>query len=251
LLGTSSIVITTTSPYYTPPFNFENLEDEWFNIRDKHRGPNFEFMSYANLVQAKMDPLALLDPEVLLKHTQRTFQTFFQHYASQAKWTDGSMMAYERISEDEAEKVEVVVTERIETLSMVPLATWLYFCIIFILVLILITILITLKLEYPANILEHDVDCLADVIALIEGSPELSGYTERWGIDELKRSGLKTRLGWFRYRGGVVRLGIEIEDAEGIEWVERPEGLVVSELAKKVIRVLDQDINEETVSANA
>jgi hypothetical protein len=60
------------------------LEDQWFNIRDIRQGLNLDFMSYANLVQANMDPLALLDPETLLKHTQRTFETFLQHYASQS-----------------------------------------------------------------------------------------------------------------------------------------------------------------------
>jgi hypothetical protein len=44
---------------------------------------------------------------------------------------------------------------------------------------ILIIVIIALKLKYPAKIMEHDVEWLADVLALIEGIPELLRYTER------------------------------------------------------------------------
>jgi hypothetical protein len=110
LLGTPSIP-AAYSIYYRSPFDFKDLKDKWFNIRDKHKGLNLDFISYANLVQTNMDPLALLDSETLLNHTQRTFETFFQHYASQTNWTDGTIMAYERVGDEFAEKVQVVVTE--------------------------------------------------------------------------------------------------------------------------------------------
>ncbi|KAF1946595.1 hypothetical protein EJ02DRAFT_215291 [Clathrospora elynae] len=221
-------------------------------MRDKSRGLNMDFMSYSNLFLANMDPLALLDPNTLLNYTQRTFQTFFQHYASQTNWTDGSMMAYEKVSVAGAEQIEVVMTERIETLSMVPSATWLSLAIIFILVLILVVLIATLKIVYPRTIMERNIECLADVLALIEGSQELLSYSEQYSIEELKRSGLKTKMGWFRDRNGIVRWGIEVvdadADADAVEWVGKPEGIVIGEVAKSVVRSLGRGATAEATS---
>ncbi|CAO2656417.1 Nn.00g052200.m01.CDS01 [Neocucurbitaria sp. VM-36] len=236
MLVASSIAPFVTYIGYYPPFDFENLDDERFNIRDKSRGLNMDLMSYSNLFQAGMDPLALLDPEKLLDYSQNTFQTFFQHYASQTKWTDGKMMAYEEISDGPDTKVEVVVTERIETLTMVPSATWLSLAIIFILLLILVTLIASLKVVYPRTIMQRNVESLADVLALIEGSHELLGYAKTYDIKELERSGLKTKLGWFRDGTGIVRWGIEVVDAERVEWVGKPEMMATRELAKSVVR---------------
>jgi hypothetical protein len=36
-------------------------------------------------------------------------------------------------------------------------------------------------------------------------------------------------LGWFRDRRGIVRWGIEIVDAEGVEWTDGPEESVEDE----------------------
>ena len=91
-----------------------------------------------------MDPNVLLDTDVLLNYTQRTFQTFFQHFASQTKWLDGQMMAYESTTADESKQIEVTLTQRIETLNMVPSATWLSLAIIFILIIILAILIVAL-----------------------------------------------------------------------------------------------------------
>jgi hypothetical protein len=249
LLGASSFSPFAYRDYESrSPFEFENLQDERFNIRDNNKGLNMDLMSYSNLFQANMDPIALLDPETLLNYTQHTFQTFFQHYASRTKWTDGTMMAWEKV---QGQQVEVITSERIEHLAMTPSATWLSLVIIFILMLILAILTATLKIVYPRTVLKHKIECLADTLVLIGGSQGLLDYAERYDIDEFRRSGLKTRLGWFRDENGITRWGIEVVDAAGVEWVEKPKGMVMGELAKSVVRSLGERSGTETGSVRS
>jgi hypothetical protein len=222
LLGASSIAPLEVSTGFYPPFEFENLDDDRFNIRDANKGYNMDFMSYANLFQANMDPNVLLDTDVLLNYTQRTFQTFFQHFASQTKWLDGQMMTYESTSGDDSKQIEVTLTQRIETLNMVPSATWLSLAIILILIIILAILIVALKVVYPHDTLRNNIACLADMLALIQGSDGLLWFAERHDIKTLRESGMSTRLGWFKDRNGTVRWGIELVDAPGIEWIEEP-----------------------------
>jgi hypothetical protein len=182
-----------------------------------------DFMSYANLFQANMDPLVLLDPATLEKYSQRTFQTFFQHFASKTKWIDGQSMVYKNAPDDRAGKFEVATTQRIETLNMVASATWLSLAIIFILVVILSICIVTLKIVYPDNIMRNNIECIADVLVLIEGSEALLQCAERHDTNMLTDNGLRTRLGWFKDREGVVRYGVE--NAPGVEWIEKPDGI--------------------------
>jgi hypothetical protein len=184
-----------------------------------------DFMSYANLFQANMDPLALLDPATLEKYSQRTFQTFFQHFASKTKWIDGQSMVYKDAPDDRAGEFEVTTTQRIETLTMVASATWLSLAIIFILVIILSICIVTLKIVYPHSIMRNNIECIADVLVLIEGSEALLQCAERHDANMLTDNGLRTRLGWFKDREGVVRYGVEIVDAPGVEWIEKPGGI--------------------------
>lgn len=232
LLGASSITPPIISSGWYAPFDFENLDDDRFNIRDKEKGYNMDFMSYANLHQAKMDPMVLLDTDVLLNHSQRTFQTFFQHFASQTKWLDGQMMAYESTAADSTKQIEVVISQRIETLNMVPSATWLSLTIISILVVILGILIVSLKIIYPHDTLRNDIACLADMLALIEGSEGLLWFAERHDIKTLRDSGLHTRLGWFRDRSGTVRWGIELVDAPGVEWIEQSDAFEMNRVVK-------------------
>lgn len=223
LLGASSIAPLRVSPGFYAPFNYENLDDDRFNIRDKEKGYNMDFMSYANLYQANMDSMSLLDPDVLLNYSQRTFQTFFQHFASQTKWFDGQLMAYERTTGDGNKQVEVTITQRVETLKMIPSATWLSVAIIASLVVILTILIVSLRIIYPHDVLQNNIACLADMFALIEGSEGLLWFAERHDIETLRESGLHTRLGWFKDRMGTVRWGVELVDAPGVEWIEQPE----------------------------
>jgi hypothetical protein len=172
-----------------------------------------------------MDPLALLDPATLEKYSQRTFQTFFQHFASKTKWIDGQSMVYKDAPDDRAGEFEVTTTQRIETLTMVASATWLSLAIIFILVIILSICIVTLKIVYPHSIMRNNIECIADVLVLIEGSEALLQCAERHDANMLTDNGLRTRLGWFKDREGVVRYGVEIVDAPGVEWIEKPGGI--------------------------
>ena len=189
-----------------------------------------DFMSYANLHQANMDPNVLLDPDVLMNYTQHTFQIFFQHFVSQTKWLNGEMMAYESVSGDDSKQVEVTLTQRIETLEMVPSATWLSIVIIFILVIILGVLIITLKAIYPHDTLRNNIASLADMLALIEGSEGLLWFAERHDIETIRESGMSTRLGWYKDRSGTTRWGIELVDAPGIEWIEKPSAFEMDRL---------------------
>jgi hypothetical protein len=202
------------------PLGFENLLDERFNIRDTSLGLNMDFPSYSNYFLANKDSKALLDEATLLNHSQKTFQTFFQHFASNTKWTDGEPIVYKRAAKDSKESVQVTTTDRIEVLAMVDSATWLCLAIIFVLMIILITLTISLRIVYPPTIMSQKVETLADMLNLISGSDELLARVEGISGYDLNRSSMRTRLGWFKDQSGDVRWGIEVEDA--VDWVERP-----------------------------
>ena len=207
---------------YPEPVQFENLDDQRFNIRDPTRGLNVDFMSYSNYILANQDALALLDANTLLNHSQFTFQTFFQHFASQTKWTNGQFMALQQMEKDKAQKIQTTVSERIEVLKMISSATWITVVILVLLMVVLGTLMVSLKVFYPPTKLHSNVECLADAMAMVAGSDELLDRVQRYELRELKRSELETRLAWFRDRRGHVRWGVEFTDAPGIEWLEKP-----------------------------
>ncbi|KAH3984651.1 hypothetical protein HBH98_160680 [Parastagonospora nodorum] len=66
---------------YNPDVESDHLEDNIFNMRDNATGLNLDFMSYAAYQQVGSDPLALLDPERLLRTSQKVFSTFFKHFS--------------------------------------------------------------------------------------------------------------------------------------------------------------------------
>ena len=216
----------------------ENLDDELFNIRDTSLGLNMDFMSYATYIKANKSSATLLDADTLLEYSQQTFQTFFAHFAGTTRWLDGQKIVYEELTGEgeQRQKVYVTISEPIEVLAMTETATWLCLGILCVLMLILVVLVISLKIVYPRNVLQRKVECLADVIAMVEGSEDLLACTEQYDVQDLKKSAMETRLGWFRNkRTGVTRWGIEVDGADGVEWVETPEKLVARELAKSVV----------------
>jgi hypothetical protein len=60
--------------------NFDRINDKV--LQDSLTGTNANFMSYATYDQVRYDPAAILDPQILLKTSQRVFATFFQHFVS-------------------------------------------------------------------------------------------------------------------------------------------------------------------------
>ena len=71
--------------------------------------------------------------------------------------------------------------------------------------------------------MQHRVECLADALAMVAGSEGLIGLIEEQGVDGFAKSGRLTKLDWFRDARGDVRWGVELVDAEGVEWVDGPE----------------------------
>jgi len=66
---------------YNPDVGSDHLEDNIFNMRDNATGLNLDFMSYAAYQKVGSDPVALLDPETLLRTSQKVFSTFFKHFS--------------------------------------------------------------------------------------------------------------------------------------------------------------------------
>jgi hypothetical protein len=204
----------------------EDLSSERFSVRDSDRGLNMDFMSYSNFYLANKDPDALLDPDVLFRHSEKTFQTFFKHFVAKGAWPkgdgEGGMMAYEPFMLND-DQLNGTISERIELLAMNETATWLSLGILFFLIIILVVLIVSLQIVYPSTSMQRPVECLADVLSMVAGSDTLVRLAHERGEEGLEKSGVMTRLGWFRDRRGVVRWGIEVVDAEGIEWLDGPE----------------------------
>ena len=57
----------------------------------------------------------------------------------------------------------------------------------------------------------------ADLLVLVECSEGLLWFAERHDINELRKSGLSTRLVCFKDRAGTVSWGVELIDTPGVE----------------------------------
>jgi len=207
----------------------EETASERFNIRDRDRGLNVDFMSYANWHLANKDTESLLNATTLLRHSEKTLQTFFKHFVNTGtNHLSGTRMGsrdqkavYEEVLYPD--RVNGTFTKRVEVLAMNETATWLSLVILILLAVILIILIVSLQIVYPSSCMQHRVECLADVLAMVAGSEGLIGLIEEQGIEGFAKSGRLTKLGWFRDARGDVRWGVELVDAEGVEWVDGPE----------------------------
>jgi hypothetical protein len=183
-----------------------------------------DFMSYANLHKVNNDPNALLDTALLLDHSEKTFQTFFKHFAVSGNWLGSGSIPKSTVFQQKqglySSGINGTVTERIEILSMNETATWLSVAILVALTAILVVLIVFLQVVYPKNSMQHRVECLADVLAMIASSEELVNMAHEMDIEKMERSSVQTRLGWFRDKRGDVRWGVEIADGS-VEWVEK------------------------------
>jgi hypothetical protein len=183
--------------------SIENVASERYTIRDKDKGLNLDFMSYANFHLAQKDANALLDPETLLAYSEKTLQTFFKHFAATGEWTYANFRK-KAVYEDEGPPLEArfqgKITQRVEMLTLNETATWLSLAIILLLILILAVLIVALQIVYPISCMQHHVECLADVLVMVAGSDEFVEAVQdgRAGDGEMR-----TRLGWFRDRRGV------------------------------------------------
>jgi hypothetical protein len=103
-------------------------------------------------------------------------------------------------------------------------ATWLSLAVIFALIVILVVVIVALQTVHPSDSMQFHVECLADVLLMVAGSDEVVTMVHERGVEGMKKSGVVTRLGWFRDKTGVVRWGIEAVGGE-VEWVDGPEDL--------------------------
>jgi hypothetical protein len=222
----------TSSSWLVYNRSIEDLSSERFNIRDTDKGINMDFMSYANFHLANKDPTALLNSTALFEHSEKTFQTFFKHFAATGKWNYGGVpksTVYDDFSSGRTDKLNGTLTERMEILTLNETATWLSLTIIFLLIIILVVLIVALQIVYPSTLMQHHVECLADVLLMVAGSDQFVSFVHENGIAGVRDSSVKTRLGWFRDKRGVVRWGIELADGD-VDWVDGPEESVEEEV---------------------
>ncbi|CAN9249265.1 unnamed protein product [Alternaria alternata] len=211
--------------------SIEETERERFNIRDRDRGLNVDFMSYANWHLANKNSDALLNTTTLLRHSEKTLQTFFKHFAHSGSShlggsrpdDDSGRAVYDNAHGWRDGAINATFTERFEVLVMNEVATWISLTILILLIIILIVLIVSLQIVYPSSSLQHPIECLADVLTMVAGSDGLIGLIEEQGVEGFANSDKMTRLGWFKDRRGAVGWGVELVDAEGIEWVDGPE----------------------------
>lgn len=231
--------LSTSGSNHGPAIN-EDLGDGVFNIRDNVTGLTLDFMSYAAYVQAGQDSKALLDLDYMLASTQKIFTLFFQHYVSSTYSLQTGGWAYQPIGANQdglgapangtfpqfnpdgtrAKKVSelpaqntnrtatATMSTRVEVLHMNPKAVWL--CVALLIWLALTTIVVFALQKWFFGDLRRNVESIADVLVLVAGSERLLAAVETYGVKELLKSNVKTRLGWFRTDDGRMRWGIEI-----------------------------------------
>ncbi|KAF1965119.1 hypothetical protein BU23DRAFT_629080 [Bimuria novae-zelandiae CBS 107.79] len=219
---------------------YENLDDNVFNIRNNVTGLSLDFMSYAAYVQAGRNPEALLEEKTMLESTQKIFTKFFQHYVSSTVSLTTGGWVYQpigaslnelgavvngtfpqfnpdgtpakKVSELPAQNTQrtanATMSTRVEVLHMNPSAVW--FCVALLGWLAITTIIVTAMQRWYFGELRRNVESIADVLVLVAGSERLLAAVEKYGVEGLVNSDVKTRLGWFRTDDGRMRWGIEI-----------------------------------------
>ncbi|KAJ4333904.1 hypothetical protein N0V87_007274 [Didymella glomerata] len=217
------------------------LFDKIFNMRDNSTGLNVDFMSYAALAQVDHDPAALLDPETLIRETQKIFSMFFQHYVSGAVSLQKGGWVYQPIGSDlkltepipnealhqplsKFEDFPLRNTERMvtatlytqtEVLQMNVVAFWVS---VGIMIWLIVTILIfaAMQRRYLGG-MQRNIECVADVLVIVAGSERLLQVIQEKGVDKIVEDDvILTRLGWFRDPDGTMRWRIElVEEREG------------------------------------
>jgi hypothetical protein len=181
----------------------EDVSIERFSIRDRQLGINMDFMSRANFFQADDDPSALLNASTLIEYSQHTFQTFFKHFVASGS-LDGESAFWNKYVDG---RINGTVVQRMQVLKMNETATWLSLAIIFLLIAILAVVIVALHIVYPKTCMEYPVECLADTLMMVAGSDEFVDLVHEGSIE---KSGVRTRLGWFKDKRGEDRWGIEV-----------------------------------------
>lgn len=234
--------------YYKTVPRTDFLFDKVFNMRDNSTGLNVDFMSYAALAQVDHDPTAFLDPEVLIRETQKVFSIFFQHYVSGTISLKTGGWAYQPIGSNikltepipnealhqppsKFEDFPMRNTERTvtatlsihtEVLQMNAVAFWVSVGIMAWLI-TAIAVFAAMQRWYLGG-MQRNIECIMDSLVLVAGSEHLLQVIQEQGIDAIvKDNRILTRLGWFRDPDGTMRWRIDL--VEGQESQARPSSL--------------------------
>lgn len=225
---------------------YERLDDNTYNIRDRARGLNMDFMTYSMYMMANEDPGAILEPKTLETLAQKTFTTFFQHYVSNNLSTTAGGWAYQPINASlppdlapavnqtmppnrfnqlvpqqdilhptshTNRTVETTLSRRVEMLHMNRPAVWISISILAWLLLTTMVVAVLQK-QYFGSLIRN-VECLGDVLILISKSDRLMQIVWEMQTGRLEQCDLRrfrTRLGWFVDGAGERRWGIEMDE---------------------------------------
>ncbi|KAI1121607.1 hypothetical protein F5Y10DRAFT_288276 [Nemania abortiva] len=210
----------------------ERLEDQTFNIRDL--GLNVDYMTYAMLSLVNNNHSALLDGQILKETAQKTFSTFFQHFANnKISMTTGGYLYQplgEKLPADIGEPyfqsrpptngtdnggnstdrmTQVTVSQPMEILSMSVPAAWI--CISILGYLIITCVLLAVASKNYNRLLLRQVDSIADIAFLIAGSLRLLKLARERSLESLKHDNtVEAKLDWFVTDRGDRRWGIEV-----------------------------------------
>lgn len=216
----------------------EDLTDQTFNMRQL--GQNMDYMTYSMLTMANNSKSNFSDPDIYISLAQKTFSTFFQHFASSNLTANGDGgWVYQRInatmpdldggssettpkrSTDSTTQVTVTVDRPVEILRMSAIAVFLSLVILVWLLVTTILIMIV-KTRYFSPIIRK-INTVADLAILVAGSDHYLALARKRGMDGLQdRKDFQTHLGWFRRANGEVRWGIELVD-ENVDWLTEKE----------------------------
>ncbi|KAF2125155.1 hypothetical protein P153DRAFT_390003 [Dothidotthia symphoricarpi CBS 119687] len=233
-------VNTGLATYWQP------VEDNAFVMHDQEHGLNMDFMTYSMYAAAAKDAKALLDYTTLVRHADRTFQTFFQHFVANGMSLKEGGLAYQGINDRSLEDLgrlvdingtalparqyptsdtnstaEAWVSNRVQVLHMNPIATYLTIAILIWLI-GTTAVVMCLQRRYMSCMV-RDVQLIADILVLVAGSDNLLKLVHERGISLKRDEIIKTKLGWFKDQDGEIRWGVEVVGGtNAVEWVDTP-----------------------------
>ena len=190
-------------------------------------------MTYSMLSMAENDPRALLDPETLEQLAQRTFSTFFQHYASNNVTFAAGGRTYQKINETlppdigksetygkrqttesiapsvSGNSANVDVSRPIVVLRTSKTAVWI--CIVILSWLIVTALLLAVFARSHTSSFEKKIETVGDIAILVTASDEFLELVKNSRHTDLKQNtSLRTRLEHFTSIDGEDRYGINL-----------------------------------------
>ena len=213
----------------------ENLLDLTFNIRGQ--GLNVDYMTYSMLSLANNDHRALLDPDTLARLANKTFSTFFQHYASNNVTFASGGRTFQRLGETlpadiglsennrrdldtpvrsaSAANIDVQSSRSVVVLQTSKTAAWI--CIVILSWLIVTILILAVSAPKLTKSLQQRVETVGDVVALVAVSESLlKAIKGRSYAAVQKDPNLYARLGDCKSEDGNVRYGIELCSSDDV-----------------------------------